>query len=78
MSGGSSLRQRVIELARVRVLEFAGAPGLQMQAASRLWGRCFNCGKELTDPISLERGIGPDCLVGKIAYIHYRSPLPGT
>ena len=71
------LQQRAIELARERVLDFAGAPGLQMQAASRLWGHCFNCGKELTDPISLERGIGPDCLVGKIGYIRYMAPYLG-
>ena len=61
------LRNRVVELGRDRVLDFAGAPGVQMALASRLWGHCFNCGKELTDPISLERGIGPDCLHGKIA-----------
>jgi Family of unknown function (DUF6011) len=40
-----------------------------MQLAVRLWGQCFNCGKELTDVISLERGIGPDCLHRKIANI---------
>ena len=61
------LRNRVVELGRDRVLDFAGAPGVQMALASRLWGHCFNCGKELTDPISLERGIGPDCLHHKIA-----------
>jgi hypothetical protein len=71
------LRQGAIELAKARVLDFAGAPSLQMQAASRLWGHCFNCGKELTDPISLERGIGPDCLVGKIDYIHFMAPYLG-
>ncbi len=63
------LRNRVIELGRDRVLDFAGAPGAQMALASRLWGHCFNCGKELTDPISLERGIGPDCLHGKIRLV---------
>ena len=63
------LRQRAVELAKARVLEFAGAPGAQMQAAGRLSGHCFNCFRELTDPISLERGIGPDCLEGKIKFI---------
>ena len=24
-------------------------------------GRCARCGRRLTDPQSLERGIGPDC-----------------
>jgi hypothetical protein len=27
---------------------------------------CRICGKELTDPISLERGIGPECLKSRI------------
>ena len=63
------LRQRAVELAKARVLEFAGAPGAQMQAAGRLSGHCFNCFRELTDPISLERGIGPDCLEGKVSFI---------
>ena len=65
------LRQRAVELAKARVLEFAGAPGAQMQAAGRLSGHCFNCFRELTDPISLERGIGPDCLEGKVRFIKW-------
>jgi hypothetical protein len=65
------LRQRAVELAKRRVLEFAGAPGAQMQAAGRLSGHCFNCFRELTDPISLERGIGPDCLENKVRFIRW-------
>jgi hypothetical protein len=64
-----SLRLRAIELAGARVLDFAGAPNAQMQLAGRLWGHCCICGKELTDPISLERGIGPECIRREIAYI---------
>jgi hypothetical protein len=63
------LRGRVLELARQRVLDFIGAPDVQMQMAGRLWGHCCICGKELTDPISLERGIGPECLGARIAGI---------
>jgi Family of unknown function (DUF6011) len=63
------LRNRIAELGCERVLDFAGAPGLQMALAARLWGSCFNCGRELTDPISLERGIGPECIVRKIANV---------
>jgi hypothetical protein len=55
------LKQRTLELARVRVLDFVGAPDAQMQLAGRLCGHCCNCWKALTDPVSLERGIGPDC-----------------
>jgi hypothetical protein len=64
-----SLRQQALELARARVLDFIGAPDAQMQLASRLWGHCCICGKELSDPISLERGIGPECLRHKIERI---------
>jgi hypothetical protein len=63
------MRQRALELARARVLEFVGAPDAQMQIAARLWGHCCICGKELTDPRSLERGIGPDCFAAKIKFI---------
>jgi hypothetical protein len=56
-----SCRYRTVELAYARVLEFLGAPGVQMQAAARLCGQCCCCWKTLTDPISLERGIGPEC-----------------
>jgi hypothetical protein len=65
------LRQRALELARARVLDFIGAPDAQMQLAARLAGHCCVCWKELTDPVSLERGIGPDCLEHKIKTIHY-------
>jgi len=58
------LKQRTYELAQARVLDFIGAPDTQMQAAGRLWGHCCRCGKQLTDPLSLERGIGPDCWQG--------------
>jgi hypothetical protein len=63
------LKQRTLELARARVLDFVGAPDAQMQLAGRLCGHCCNCWKELTDPVSLERGIGPDCyrnIIGSI------------
>jgi Family of unknown function (DUF6011) len=64
-------RHRILELTRTRVLDFVGAPDTQMQMASRLWGHCCICGKELTDPVSLERGIGPECIKGKIDGIKY-------
>ena len=63
------LRKRAAELGRDRALDFAGAPGVQMQLAARLSGMCFNCGKALTDPSSLERGIGPECHAGKVKFI---------
>jgi hypothetical protein len=55
-------------------INFIEAPDAQMQLAGRLWGHCCICGKELTDPISLERGIGPECLqhreVRSIRWLH--------
>jgi hypothetical protein len=67
-----NLRLRAIELASARVLDFAGAPNVQMQLAGRLIGRCCICRKELTDPISIERGIGPECIRHRMAAIwHY-------
>jgi Family of unknown function (DUF6011) len=68
-----SLRQQALELARARVLDFIGAPDVQMQLAARLCGHCCICFKELTDPISLERGIGPDCHAKRIKFIHARA-----
>jgi hypothetical protein len=65
------LHGRVRELVRQRVLDFIGAPDAQMQLAGRLWGHCCICGKELTDPISLERGIGPECIKRKIDSIKH-------
>jgi hypothetical protein len=63
-------RARVLELSRSRVLDFVGAPDAQMQLAGRLCGHCCVCFKELTDPISLERGIGPDCYQNEINSAH--------
>jgi Family of unknown function (DUF6011) len=44
-------------------------PDVQMQTAARLWGHCCICSKELSDPHSLERGIGPDCFRRRVDYI---------
>jgi hypothetical protein len=53
---------RLLELARERVIEFGGGDHLtQMVAGACVSGHCCICGKELSDPTSVERGIGPDC-----------------
>jgi hypothetical protein len=52
---------RAVELAAKRVAEFAGDPDTQMRIAGTLCSQCCICGKAITDPISLERGIGPEC-----------------
>jgi hypothetical protein len=65
----SEQRTRALQLAQQRVLEFIGAPDAQMRLAARLCGHCCCCFRELTDPISLERGIGPDCYQNIVEYI---------
>jgi hypothetical protein len=72
----AKLRNQVLQLAQQRVLEFVGAPDAQMQAAARLWGHCCICSKALTDPISLERGIGPDCLHARVQFIRANRDKP--
>ncbi len=62
-------RQRVLQLARARVLNFVGTADVQMRAAARLTGQCCICGKTLTDPTSVEAGIGPDCRASKVDFI---------
>jgi hypothetical protein len=51
---------RLHELAKQRVAEFAGDPFAQMIAGAYVSGNCAICGRHLTDPISLERRIGPE------------------
>jgi hypothetical protein len=64
-----ALRRRVIELAGLRVLDFAGSPGAQMMLAGRLWGRCCRCSMALSDVASVERGVGPECIQILARYI---------
>ena len=55
-------RRRATELAAARVAEFAGNQDVQMRFAGRLCGHCSECFRALTDPKSLEIGIGPECV----------------
>jgi hypothetical protein len=56
------LHCRATELATARVAEFAGDYDAQSHIAGRLWGHCSECYRKLTDPKSLEIGIGPECV----------------
>jgi hypothetical protein len=56
-----ALRERLRELGLAAILAFTGAPDETMQRGARLAGICCNCGRTLTDPTSLELGIGPEC-----------------
>ena len=53
---------RMTELATQRLLQFVGDPGTERVRGSHITGTCCCCGKTLTDRISLERGIGPECV----------------
>ena len=41
--------------------KIAADPAAEAVAYGKLTGRCSCCGRELTDPVSVERGIGPIC-----------------
>jgi hypothetical protein len=62
------LRRRATEFAGARVAELAGDYDVQIRSAGRLCGHCCECFRLLTDPRSLEIGIGPEC-VQKVVWI---------
>ncbi|HEY6753702.1 MAG TPA: DUF6011 domain-containing protein [Pseudolabrys sp.] len=62
------LRCRATELTATRVAELAGDYDVQIHNAGRLCGHCCECFRLLTDPRSLEIGIGPEC-VQKVVWI---------
>jgi len=51
----------------VRALDYfvrwAFSPAAELPAKLEFFhaGRCGRCGRELTDPVSIERGLGPEC-----------------
>jgi len=53
---------RMTELATQRLLQFIGDPEAERRRGAMVTGTCFCCGKALTDRISVERGIGPECV----------------
>jgi hypothetical protein len=53
---------RMTALATERMLTFAGDAQGERQRSARVTGSCCICGKTLTDKLSLERGIGPECI----------------
>jgi len=50
-------REQVIE----RLREFDADPLAAAVKYGKLSGRCCSCGRDLTDPVSIEAGIGPVC-----------------
>jgi hypothetical protein len=56
------IRSRDLGLARIATLvAAAGAFERELAAGSAQLSVCMNCGRALTDPQSVERGVGPDC-----------------
>ena len=54
-------REALGETIKQRVAAFAGDSRVEMIAGARVTGNCAICGRGLNDPMSLERGIGPEC-----------------
>lgn len=46
---------------RAQLQQFEANPLAEAQRLGKLTGRCCSCGRELTDPASIEAGIGPIC-----------------
>jgi Family of unknown function (DUF6011) len=59
--GRLALMQRAVELGAARIAEFVEAPADQMEIGGIVCGACCLCGRPLTDPVSIARGIGPEC-----------------
>ena len=53
---------RITQLATQRLLVFVGDAQAERQHGAAVTGACYCCGKTLTDKLSLERGIGPECI----------------
>jgi hypothetical protein len=53
---------RMTALATERLLAFVGDAQGERQRGAMVTGACYICGKTLTDKISLEEGIGPECI----------------
>jgi hypothetical protein len=65
----------------VHLLRFLAGkdPAFEAQAELAEADLCGRCGRELTDPVSIERGLGPDCfgaLTGSEAVAVWQEPLP--
>lgn len=50
------------------------APSLEIKEEDR----CGKCGRQLTDPVSIERGIGPECYGAETGSQHQSKRKPGT
>jgi hypothetical protein len=60
--GGKFLRSRdCTDDEERRIVEAASDPEKAATAYGQRTGRCCICGRELTDPESIERSVGPDC-----------------
>jgi len=51
------------EFVAALIREFEDDPLAAAIKYGKLSGRCCSCGRNLTDPVSIERGIGPQCIL---------------
>ena len=63
---GTFWQDKNADVARIfaarQVLLFAGGLSLHPQVAEiKIASSCGRCGRQLTDPVSIDRGIGPEC-----------------
>lgn len=62
IAGGRFLRSRDCnDASAARVVEVCADPLTAVIAYGKKFGRCAICSRDLSDPVSVERGIGPDC-----------------
>jgi uncharacterized protein DUF6011 len=52
---------RDLDKVRALIVEFNADPLEAAKKYGKLSGRCCSCGRDLTDPVSIEAGIGPVC-----------------
>lgn len=61
-------RHRLEAFGPVVIAEIAGNPDAVIEGA-KISGHCAVCGRALTDPVSLSRGIGPECFEDSVLVV---------
>ena len=62
VQGGKFVRSYTCDaVTEAEIVKVASDPAAAAVAYGKKYGQCSCCGKELSDPISVERGIGPVC-----------------
>ena len=59
--GAATYSRNITDEAKATLAAFEANPDEAIKAQGLRTGECCCCGRELTDPVSIERGIGPIC-----------------